>query len=327
VSRVAASDRLERLLSIVPWIVDHPGAPVAEICDRFSIAEGELLAALEMLRYVGVHPFSPDALIDVVIEDAAVWLHLAQPFGRPLRLTPEEGLALVAAGRGMVRSPGADPNGSLARGLAKLSQSLGLTDDESIEVRLGGSVVPEILAILRTAIRDRRRVAIDYYSHGRDEQTAREISPHQVYADQGHWYAAAWCHQADAERIFRVDRIQVAEALDLASRDRPAEVGSEQPGPALFRPGPDTPRVALELGPDARWVPDHYPHEDLEDLGGGRFRITLAVTARPWLDRLLLSLGPDATVLEVDGRLGTGDVRSQAAGRVLARYGSDAGLR
>lgn len=326
-SRLAASDRLQRLLSIVPWIVDHPGAPVAEICTRFGIAEPELLKALEMLRYVGVYPFSPDALIDVIIEDDAVWLHLAQPFGRPLRLTPEEGLALVAAGRSMVGAPGADPAGSLARGLAKLARSLGITDEESIEVQLAGEVMPEILEVLRVSARERRRVAIEYYSHGRDEQTTREVDPYRVYADQGRWYVSAWCHRADGERIFRVDRIQSAEALDTVFEARTLEGPSEPSEAQTFRPGPDAPRVVLELGPDARWVSDHYPHERLVDLGAGRFRITLAVTARPWLDRLLLSLGPDATVVDLDERLGSGDVRAQAAARLLRRYGIDGGAQ
>jgi hypothetical protein len=50
------------------------------------------------------------------------------------------------------------------------------------------------------------------------------------------------------------------------------------------------------------------------------------VTARPWLERLLLSLGPDATVVSIDSRLGGPEVRSEAAGRVLARYGVNAGV-
>src|SRR5690349_2528199 len=100
-ARVGANERLQRLLSIVPWIVAHPGAAIEELCGRFSIAESVLLQDLDTLRYVGVYPFTPDALIDVVIEDGRVWLHLAEPFGRPLRLTPEEALGLVAAGKSL----------------------------------------------------------------------------------------------------------------------------------------------------------------------------------------------------------------------------------
>jgi len=321
VSRLGAGDRLRRLLSIVPWIVDHPGAPVDEVCARFGIGEAELLGALEMLRFVGVYPFSPDALIDVVIEDARVWLHLAQPFGRPLRLTPEEGIALVAAGRSMVGSPGADPDGSLARGLAKLARSIGITDEASVEVQLAEAVAPEILDRVRRAAHDRRRLAIEYYSFGRDDHTTREIDPYRVYADQGRWYVAAWCHRAEGERIFRVDRIRSAELLDTTFDEVAFDERTGDQGADRFDPGPDVARVVLDLSPDAAWVADHYPHDSRVDLGGGRFRITLAVTARPWLERLLLTLGPSAEVVEVDPRLGQGDLRAQAAARLLRRYG------
>ncbi len=325
--RRGAGERLQRLLSVVPWIVDHPGARVDEICARFAMAERELLAALEMLRFVGVYPFSPDALIDVVIEDGCVWLHLAQPFGRPLRLTPEEGLALVAAGRSMVGAPGADPDGPLARGLAKLARSLGITDDGAVDVQLAGDVVPEILDVLRTAARERRRVVIDYYSFGRDDRTTREIDTHRVYADQGRWYVAAWCHRADGERIFRVDRIRSAELLDDTFDEPAVGLGDGQAVADTFRPGPDAPRVVLDLDADARWVADHYPYDALDELGDGRVRITLGVTARPWLERLLLGLGPAAEVVEVDGRLGGVGVRSQAATRLLRRYGIDVAVQ
>ena len=316
-SRLAASERLQRLLSIVPWIVDHPGAPVREVCARFAISEPDLLRAFDLLQFVGVHPFSPDALIDVVLEDGCVWLHLAQPFGRPLRLTPEEGLALVAAGRSMVGAPGVDADGSLARGLSKLARSLGIADEGAVDVRLADEVDPELLGTLRSAAHERRRVAIDYYSFARDEHTEREIDPYQVFADQGRWYVAAWCHRAEGERVFRVDRIGTATVLDVGF-DPPATLDRA----GTFRPGPDAPQVVLDLEPDARWVAEHYPYEHVEDLGEGRLRVTLAVTARPWLERLLLSLGPDARLVEVDERLGGHGVRAAAAARVLERYGN-----
>ena len=315
-TRVAAGDRLQRLLAIVPWIVDHPGAAVDEVCTRFGIGERDLLKALGLLQLVGLHPFTPDALIDVVIEDGRVWLYLAEPFGRPLRLTPEEGLALVAAGRSMMGTPGVEADSSLARGLAKLARSLGITDDAAVDVRLADEVAPQLLERLRGAVRDRRRVSIDYYSFGRDEHTTRDVDPRRVYADQGRWYLAAWCHRADGERIFRIDRIAAARVLDVTFDELRDDDGLD----GTFRPGTDAPRVVLDLGPEARWVAEHYPYEAVEDLGAGRLRVTLAVTARPWLERLLLSLGPAAELVEVDPRLGGPSVRAEAAARVLGRY-------
>ncbi|HYD11207.1 MAG TPA: hypothetical protein VEA78_13985, partial [Acidimicrobiales bacterium] len=53
----------------------------------------------------------------------------------------------------------------------------------------------------------------------------------------------------------------------------------------------------------------------VEELGEGRLRITMLVDERRWLERLLLRLGPGATVVEGDPTVGP-----DAARRVLGRY-------
>ena len=52
----------------------------------------------------------------------------------------------------------------------------------------------------------------------------------------------------------------------------------------------------------------------------GVLRVTLGVTATPWLERILLQLGPAAQVVTLDPRLGGADLAAAAADRVLARY-------
>ncbi|MDQ1424474.1 MAG: proteasome accessory factor, partial [Acidimicrobiaceae bacterium] len=76
----------------------------------------------------------------------------------------------------------------------------------------------------------------------------------------------------------------------------------------------------LELEPDAAWVVEVYPVEAVEQVGGGRLRATLAISARPWLERLLLRLGPRARVVEETGDADLAGCAADAARRVLARY-------
>jgi hypothetical protein len=57
-----------------------------------------------------------------------------------------------------------------------------------------------------------------------------------------------------------------------------------------------------------------------EDRPDGVLRVTLGVTATPWLERILLQLGPAARVVTLDPRLGGADLAAAAADRVLARY-------
>ena len=113
-SRVTATDRVQRILAVLPWIVQHQGATVDEICERFGLRRDDLVSDLDFVFVnVGLHPFTPDMLADVSIEDDRVHVRLGDYFTRPLRLTHAEALTLLAAGRALEDRPGADPDGTL----------------------------------------------------------------------------------------------------------------------------------------------------------------------------------------------------------------------
>ena len=308
--RKSADDRLRRLLAMVPWVVAQQGPRVEEVCERFGIKESQLAADLELLFMCGLWPYSPDMLIEADIADGRVWIRYAEYFARPLRLTPAEGLSLVAAGAALLAVPGTDTEGPLARGLAKLARVLGVAPDDAVEVELGAAP-PDVLAELQRASTERQQVDIDYYAYGRDERTRRVIDPWSVFSAGGHWYVLGWCHRVDGERLFRVDRVHdvVVLASTFEPPDRPSAPGT------VYHPSPGDPLVVLDLESDAAWVAEQYPNEGVEPLGDGRLRVRLRVSERAWLERLLLRLGPAVNVVEGDSTI----VRD-AAERVLRRY-------
>jgi proteasome accessory factor C len=312
-SRITANDRVRRMLSIVPWVAARPnGVSIDELCARFEVDRKALIADLTTVSYVGVAPYTPDVQVDVVVEEDRVWIRLPQWFDRPLRLTPEQGLALVAAGQTLLSVQGADPEGPLARGIEKVATTLGVDRDEALDVRLGDAAAGTV-NLLQSAVQQRRQVRIGYYTYGRDEHTDRVIDPYRLYADQGQWYVSAYCHLVEGDRIFRVDRIS-----DAATLDTRFPAPDEPPSLAVFRPSDSDPRITLDLAPPARWVAEQYPTEEHHEREDGNLRVTLAVTAVPWLERLLLRLGPDAVVIEADGDLA--GCAAFAAKRVRARY-------
>jgi proteasome accessory factor C len=310
--RPSAVTGFARLLAMIPWIAAHDGPTVDEVCARFDIPRKQLLADLDVLPFVGLYPYTPDQLVEVLVEDERVWIRYAPMFERPLRLTPDQALALVAAGSTLLAVPGAEHEGPLARGLDKLRGLLGITTDAAVDVVLGAASA-EVLDLLQQAAHDQRPVEITYYAHNRDERTERVIEPWRVFADQGQWYVHAWCRSARGERLFRIDRIEQATAGE--GRFEHA-VTSDDLG--VFSPDVDDPRVVLELQPGAHWVVEQYPVEAVEVGDDGLRRVTLAVSAAPWLARLLLRLGRDARVVEAPGDLGR--VGADAAARILARY-------
>ncbi len=310
--RPLAGSRLRRVLALVPWIAEHPGIALGDLAGRFGVSEAELVHDLELLPFCGLPPYTPDRLIEVEIVDGHVWIRFAEYFDRPLRLSAEEGLAILAAGRALLVVPGSDDHGALATALDKLAHTLGATEGLAVEVG-----EPTHLDALRNAAAAHERVEIEYYSFGRNATTKRAIDLQSVFHAFGHWYAAAYCHLAEDERLFRVDRIRSV-APTGENFDPAAEDGDEAHfGETVYHPRRNDPRVTLELAPEAEWVVESYPSEKAEKRPDGSWRVVLAVSERAWLERLLLELGPAARVVDpVELR----SVGSEAAARLLSRY-------
>ncbi len=316
-SRATAPERFERVLAMVPWIVANPGVALAEVAERFEISQAQLLKELDVLWMVGLPPYSPDALIDVQIEDDRVWLHYADFFARPLRLTPVEALALVATSDALAAIPGSSDDGALVRALEKLRKALGLVDGDAVDVNLGDAG-DQVLETVRSALADPRDIHLDYLSLGRGTRSERTVSPWRLYADSGAWYLLGWCQSAQGRRVFRVDRIVSAEITGPRTVEPPATLDV-----VALDVDPDTPTVRLRLAPESRWVLERYPHHSVVEQDDGGALATFPVTAKSWLQRLLLQLGHSVTVVEADSRLGDGEnLASEAALAVLARYNS-----
>ena len=311
--RNSATVRLRRLLAMIPWLAANDGPKVADVCARFGITAEELQRDLGLLSmYVGVPPYTPEALFDITIQRGRVFAHLTPALDRPLRLTPEEAVGLVVAGRALADVPGDELDGPLGRALAKVAEVLGIDPTEAVDVDLGTGSAPT-LAVLRDAVADRKRVEIDHFVASRDERVTRVVDPWAVQHDAGAWYLVGHDHLRGEARSFRVDRILAARVLPERATKAP-----KGPLPVGFAPADDDPRVVLELAEAGRWVVETYPVEDVTELDGGGVRATLAVSGRSWLERLLLRLGPAARVVD-----GPDDLRAagaDAARRVLARY-------
>ncbi len=313
-SRPAASDRVRRLLSVIPWVASHDGGvSIDEVCARFEMTRAQLetdLGGLAMM--VGAAPQTPDTLIEVWVDDDWVEVTYPRAFDRPLQLTPDQATQLVAAGVGLRAIPGADDQGPLHRALEKLAAALGVAPGDNIEVNVG-PVAPTIFAALDEARTEHRRVEIDYFSYNRDERTTRRIDPYVISAERGVWYVRAYCHLSDGERVFRLDRIEVVRST-AESFAPPTDVDAS----VRFAASPTDPRVRLVLAPSAAWVIESYPSESATRLDDGRIDAVFAISQPSWLVRLLLRLGPDAEVVEAPEHLRT--VTADAARRALSRY-------
>ena len=330
-AKLTAAERMARLLGVIPWVVTRDGALIDEITARFDYPRAQLLEDLnDILFFVGVHPYTPDTLIEVDIAEEMVHIRYADWFSQPLKLSAEEATRLLIAGRSVLAltpegesgsdeadgsEPVDDEAGPLLRALAKLRLVLGNeAGGASIEVSLGNAP-RATLETLRRAVEDRRRVEIDYYSYHRDRLTVRAVDPALVFSDRGRWYLSGWCHRAEAERVFRVDRIRRAVPTETVFETGPGR--REAPTPA---PDPDGPVVTIRLTEAAAWAAEQYPVLDRRDLGGGAVEVRM-VASETWLARLLLRLGPEAEVVELDPAIPP-DLVAVTATKILQRYRS-----
>lgn len=313
--RITAGDRLRRILAVLPWVAERPGVTVGEVTQRFGLDRDELIADLNVVFMVGVYPYTPDALVDVSIdEDDQIEVRLGEAFRRPLALTPAQNLALLAAGSALLATPGTDPDGPLARGLTKLARTVGADPERSLRVDLGDEAAGGQRELLAAALEGDRQVRLRYYTLGRDRAEERVVDPWLLRNRDGHWYLSAYCHSADAPRTFRLDRILDAEVLETG-RDRQPPAESD----LALRPDAAAPLVELRVAKEHSWVAETYPVESVVEEPDGSQRITLAVSGQAWLSRLLLRLGPDVEVLAGPPELAAAGVRAATA--VLERYG------
>ena len=306
-----AKDQVARLLTLVPYLHSHPQVRLDETAAAVGSTPEQVVKDLGVLLMCGLPGGYPDDLIDVDLDaledpedgelrlEGVIRISNADYLARPLRLTPTEATAIIVALRALRGSAGDDTREVVDRTLAKLEAAVGASttsgpaliepgdDDDAAIVRLRAS--------LEDAVARGRQVRLTYYVPARDEESERVVDPRGVVTSAGAAYLDAWCHSAEAPRLFRLDRIHEAAVLDS-----PVETAPEPPrdlSDGLFQRSQETTLVTLRLQPQARWVVEYYQVEAVRSRRGGIIEIDMLVADERWLRRLLMRLAPYARVV------------------------------
>jgi predicted DNA-binding transcriptional regulator YafY len=302
-SVTGTTQRLSRLLAMVPWLLQRQGVPLGEAARHFEISEAQLVKDLELLFVCGTPGHLPDDLIEASWDSGRIFLDNADPISRPLRLGVDEAVALLAGLRTLADVPGLHDKDVLATVLDKLSTAAGeaAARADTLHVDLSGGAPEHVLAAARDAVRRRRRVRLLYLVPSRDETTDRDVDLMRVLNVGNRWYLEGWCHRAEGVRLFRVDRVLEITILDREGtppRSAVPRVGASGTEQDLFTPSADDLLVTVELEPAARWVAEYYPVDGVEELPEGRLRLQLRTASPEWLLRLALRLGGGMVVVE-----------------------------
>jgi proteasome accessory factor C len=289
-----SADRLGRLLNLVPYLLARPGIPVAEAAADLGVTERQLREDLELLWVCGLPGYGPGDLIDMAFDGDRVTITYDAGIDRPLRLTPDEALALVVALRMLAETPGMGQRDAIERALAKIESTAGELADAPVAVRLPGN--DDRLATIRGAVQRKRALRITYYTATRDEITQRVVDPMRVLVVAGRGYLEAWCRRAEAVRLFRVDRIDGLVELDEPAAPPPQAQPSEVRD-SVFTPTPDLPLVRLRVGRGGRWITEYYPCEEIIAESAEHWLVSLRAADLGWARRLVLGLGPEVSVV------------------------------
>ena len=316
-ARVSASDQLTRLLALPAWVAEHPGVTVAEAAKHFGVTPAVIERDVNTLWISGLPGGMHGDLVDFDAADfEAGRLRLSEPLGldRPVRLTRQEAISLLMALRVLADlladdEASAPVIASTQQAVTALLSSGASTEDSDTRVDPGtvtstgsgpahagrSSHASRILATVRSALQDRRRLHLVYVS-ATDTPSERDVDPITLESDGSHMTLVGWCLSAQAERSFRLDRITSAEVLDTPAVRHRASRRRNQP--EADHSARDRPRATLVLLPTGRWLAEQVPCLSQEETADGNLQVVVEGRDRAWLIGLVLSAGRHLVAVE-----------------------------
>ncbi|MET3963852.1 proteasome accessory factor C [Marmoricola sp. OAE513] len=303
-SGASTKDQLSRLLALAPYLQTRGAVSLKEVAADFGVSREQMLKDLRVLYLCGLPGFGPGDLIEINVEaliddpDGMVRIDNAEFLARPLRLGSDEASALIVGLRTLQESSPHASRELVARTLAKLEAATGREAVPVVDIRNPETrpAVVQTRATLETAIAGDRQARLKYVVPSRDEVTERVVDPGALLARDGHVYLDAWCHLADARRLFRVDRVAEVELLETP-RSTP-QLTPRNLADGLYEAGPDDVEARLRLSPQMRWFAEHYPVLSVQDAPDGSSEVTLAIGDEQWLLRLAFRYNEGLEVLE-----------------------------
>jgi predicted DNA-binding transcriptional regulator YafY len=142
--------------------------------------------------------------------------------------------------------------------------------------------------LIGSALLERRRVELRYYTRGRGSESLREVSPQRLTHYRNTWYLDAWCHRSEGLRRFALDAVRGAQVLPQRAKDVSlATVRAELDGGYGVFAGRRL-QWALRFSPEAaQWVATEqwHPQQKMRRLADGSLQLRL-----PYADPTELSM-------------------------------------
>ena len=313
-----ATEKLERLLAMIPWIMENDGPYLSLISERFQYPIDALLYDLsKVLFMVGPYPHTPDTLIEVLVEDERVWISQADYLSRPMQFTPAQGFSILRKAKTMALKMEQGSGSDLDSAIAKLESALG-QNALTFEVDIPEFTSEHYLTIEK-ALANNIQIQVEYYAYSKDETSIRTVHPVQIVNRDHHHYLYAYCETAKDFRLFRMDRIlSVVPTPDTSNFPKDSN-DTFDPGTSWDFATNDGTVITLMIYPVDAWIVSTYPTERVVRHDDGKLEVDFVVTGIAWLKRLLLRIHPDTRIIN-PSELIPHNLSEQTAQEIINRY-------
>lgn len=293
---MTSQEQLSRLMVLIPWLREHPGAQISEVRKLFSLSRAQIVNDLQVAVMCGLPGGLPDDLIDVDMDlvrgEGVITLANADFLARPMRFTADEARSLVVALQAIAETATGSLASDAANAAAKITTMVPTGEEiEEIWVELANGD-PAIRAIVAEAINAKARLKLEYGGESRAETSYPVVDPVRLVMRDSVLYLQAWSLEPAAWRTYRVERIEKVSQAGLASdHGLPPDLDQEwASGHGLD--------MIIEVDPSASWITEYYPVSECDTISDGWLRLRLGVWDESWAIRLLLRLGEHARLIE-----------------------------
>lgn len=299
-----------RYLEKVFWIemqIRHGLYPnAARIAEHFEISQKTAQRTLDYMRDRLRMPIAYSA-------EHRGWYYTEPYFALPaVEMTESDLVAILLAEKLARQYRGTAIGQQIAEAFAKVLQAVtniisvdlnALAEAHSFEAAATTEPDFETIRRLGHAIRERRRIAMTYFTASRGELTERKADPLHLRNSAGEWYLIAWDHLRKAPRDFLISRIRELEITE-DKFDWPEGFDLNEylnSGFGMIRGG-QFHEVGIVFDEyQARWIRERdkfHPTEEREELPDGRLILRMKVTALDGVKRFVMQYGKHAEVIE-----------------------------
>jgi predicted DNA-binding transcriptional regulator YafY len=208
-------NRIDRLFGILLQLQHRRRVRAQDLAVIFEVSERTIYRDMTALSEVGV---------PIVALPGEGYELMEGYYLRPLVFTPDEAGALSLAAQMFLSQASGRVAAAANLALAKLTAVLPTATRQQVDVlvKMVQFALPptrfnlddQRLMLFQQAIIGQRCVFVRYHSYTRDETTERVVEPLRLTFSGEAWYLSGYCLLRQAERDFRLDRIDAWQLLD-----------------------------------------------------------------------------------------------------------------